>query len=209
MDASEIETDKNGRSPPKEEKNVDLGSTVQFYITTILLTIIFVLLCLILRHMKIINKFLMKMSVEQSVVIRRTDDIDSNLIGLINQINGMTTIWLESGSYADRLILNIPTFNCCNCIYLIDKLNRTFTNKISNYCYCGKNNLNIIVSSSSSLLSTKILSSECTICLETYKLDDFQSLCQLACCHNFHKNCIYKWFLTGHYTCPVCRKTAS
>jgi hypothetical protein len=154
---------------------------------------------LIVKYKALVNDFLGQM-LEQQAVTQHSSDIDSNTINLINRINGVTTIWLESDTYADRLILKIPTFNYCNCIYLVDDgLGASWTNEIANYCFCGKNNLNLVLRNRS-LLSAKILSDECTICLETYKLNDL-SLCQLACCHNFHRNCIYKWFKTGQYTC--------
>ncbi len=188
-------------------QTIEKANNIHYCVTTLIFAALVVISRLIIKHRTAIKDFLIQMFEPQ--VVNHTN-IDSHTISLINQINGMATIWLETGTYADRLILKIPTFNYCKCISLIgDSLKPGLSNKIANYCFCGKNNLNLILSNkSTSALSAKILSDECTICLETYKLNDL-SLCQLACYHNFHKNCIYEWFLTGQYTCPVCRREAA
>ncbi|KAH7109711.1 hypothetical protein EDB81DRAFT_592729, partial [Dactylonectria macrodidyma] len=41
------------------------------------------------------------------------------------------------------------------------------------------------------------------ICLET--LQDRDMVRHLPCDHIFHSNCITKWFLKQHDTCPVCK----
>lgn len=48
---------------------------------------------------------------------------------------------------------------------------------------------------------------ECCICLTGYD----QEKCKiLSCGHNFHKNCIQKWFLKrGEKECPYCRQNHS
>ncbi|KAH8661119.1 hypothetical protein BGZ61DRAFT_304678, partial [Ilyonectria robusta] len=43
----------------------------------------------------------------------------------------------------------------------------------------------------------------CIICLET--LQDRDIVRHLPCDHIFHSNCITKWFLKQHDTCPVCK----
>lgn len=43
----------------------------------------------------------------------------------------------------------------------------------------------------------------CAICLQT--LQEGGMVRHLPCGHIFHSNCITKWFLKKHDTCPVCR----
>lgn len=40
---------------------------------------------------------------------------------------------------------------------------------------------------------------ECPICLE--------KPCDIAapCTHKFHEECLYQWFRTNNFTCPICR----
>ncbi|KAH8654288.1 hypothetical protein BGZ61DRAFT_373715, partial [Ilyonectria robusta] len=43
----------------------------------------------------------------------------------------------------------------------------------------------------------------CVICLQT--LQERDTVRHLPCGHIFHSNCITKWFLKQHDTCPVCK----
>lgn len=44
---------------------------------------------------------------------------------------------------------------------------------------------------------------DCSICFEDIvKTKEII----LDCSHNYHKDCIMKWVLKGHFTCPLCRK---
>jgi hypothetical protein len=45
----------------------------------------------------------------------------------------------------------------------------------------------------------------CTICLETYSLEDDGKVCSVCCTHFFYTNCMSNWLMTGHQTCPMCR----
>lgn len=45
----------------------------------------------------------------------------------------------------------------------------------------------------------------CSICLETYSLEDDGKICKAGCNHCFHTNCMSNWLMTGHQTCPMCR----
>jgi hypothetical protein len=45
---------------------------------------------------------------------------------------------------------------------------------------------------------------ECAVCLEALEAGDV--CCVLpACRHEFHRECMRRWFLTGKTTCPLCR----
>ena len=44
-------------------------------------------------------------------------DLEIGVYELINQINGLTTIWLQSSTHADRLIAELPTIEFCKCFY--------------------------------------------------------------------------------------------
>ena len=45
-------------------------------------------------------------------------DLDISVSELINQINGLTTIWLHSSTYADKLISELPSIEYCKCFYI-------------------------------------------------------------------------------------------
>ena len=51
--------------------------------------------------------------------------------------------------------------------------------------------------------SDKLLDTDCPICHESFKLNEFQRT--LTCNHVFHKKCIDKW-LKDNLNCPMCRK---
>ncbi|KAL6399553.1 hypothetical protein AUP68_18102 [Ilyonectria robusta] len=42
----------------------------------------------------------------------------------------------------------------------------------------------------------------CVICLEAMR--DSDTVRRLSCGHSFHSGCIASWYLTHHYTCPLC-----
>ncbi|WAO95481.1 RING-type domain-containing protein [Fusarium falciforme] len=42
----------------------------------------------------------------------------------------------------------------------------------------------------------------CAICLDTIEDDDLVR--HLPCEHNFHSDCISRWFMRRHDTCPIC-----
>ncbi|CAM0950474.1 unnamed protein product [Alopecurus aequalis] len=45
---------------------------------------------------------------------------------------------------------------------------------------------------------------ECAVCLGA--LEDGEVCCALpACRHEFHRECMRRWFMTGKSTCPLCR----
>ena len=48
-----------------------------------------------------------------------------------------------------------------------------------------------------------IAMTECSICLESYKLGCV--LCGLPCGHSFHQQCIMGWLSRDNHCCPVCR----
>jgi hypothetical protein len=43
----------------------------------------------------------------------------------------------------------------------------------------------------------------CTVCLDPFRLNDTISMLP-ACEHIFHKDCVSKWLLERHRTCPLC-----
>lgn len=148
-------------------------------------------------------------------------DIEISVSEIINQINGMTTIWLQSSSYADRLISELPTIEYCKCFYVNtvkmhakDETDREETSeedgeneetkKMIDRCDCGKNtDLNYLDKNNLKSLYNRF-HRECSICLDKYSFGNF--IISLPCGHLFHKKCIYEWFMNSvNYKCPVCR----
>ena len=50
---------------------------------------------------------------------------------------------------------------------------------------------------------TTAYSCECSICLDDYKEGDY--IRKLPCNHEFHSDCIAKWLVERHSTCPLCK----
>ena len=44
-------------------------------------------------------------------------EVEISVNELLDQINGLTTIWLQSSTYADRLVAQMPTIEFCKCFY--------------------------------------------------------------------------------------------
>lgn len=155
-------------------------------------------------------------------------DVDISVTELINQINGLTSIWLQSSTYADRLISELPSIEYCKCFRVKSKSSDYETTttdedessgcdettdllKIREYlmsnseCKCGKNyELKPYLDSQGLNNIWNKFSSECSICLEKYTFGSFITL--LPCGHFFHRKCIYTWFMNSvNYKCPVCR----
>ena len=53
-----------------------------------------------------------------------------------------------------------------------------------------------------SLNDNELLLTNCSICLEDYKIND--KYFHLECSHKFHENCLKLW-LSQNNTCPICR----
>jgi hypothetical protein len=135
-------------------------------------------------------------------------ELETGISNLIEYINGLTSIWLQSTSKADKLVLDLPTLFYCECIDLEGE-NENFdyhynlvdlAKKKFRCCNCGKNNKSLLISDSA---IQQIKLNECSVCLDSFKQSNL--ILQLPCRHNFHKKCIYEWFLTGNYQCPICR----
>ena len=45
---------------------------------------------------------------------------------------------------------------------------------------------------------------QCAICLETINSDDSSRSYKIDCNHEFHTDCIMKWFRLGNSNCPLC-----
>jgi len=45
---------------------------------------------------------------------------------------------------------------------------------------------------------------QCAICLETINPDDSSQSYKIDCNHEFHTDCIMKWFRLGNSNCPLC-----
>ncbi len=45
---------------------------------------------------------------------------------------------------------------------------------------------------------------QCAICLETINSDDSSQSYKIDCNHEFHTDCIMKWFRLGNSNCPLC-----
>ena len=147
-------------------------------------------------------------------------DIEISVSQLINQINGPTTIWLQSSSYADLLISEMPTIEYCKCFYANRVKLRAYDEtdleettedeelqeRMINRCECGRNQeLNKLYDKGEKIVDffSKI-SHQCTICLQKHTLGNIIII--LPCGHFFHKMCIYEWFMSSiSYKCPVCR----
>jgi hypothetical protein len=69
---------------------------------------------------------------------------------------------------------------------------------------CCKNNYNTFRLPIRKIRSNdNLLLDECSICLETYKVND--KIINLDCSHSFHKDCLKIW-LSKNNTCPQCRE---
>ena len=42
----------------------------------------------------------------------------------------------------------------------------------------------------------------CSICYEDQ--DGKEEVASLPCGHHFHKKCVKKWLVSGHFRCPLC-----
>ena len=174
---------------------------------------------------------------EHPIVSSINNDIDLELSELIDQINGVTTIWLPASSRADRLISDLPCVEYCKCYYMnrvkVRHYNETETetddrgesteddekpkeensnNKISklyDVCQCGKNtNLKNDLKENDFIDIGMKFRQECSICLEKYKFGCLMIV--LPCSHSFHRNCVYQWFMNSvnyKLNCPNCRSS--
>jgi hypothetical protein len=152
-------------------------------------------------------------------------DVDISVSELINQINGVTSIWLQSSTHADRLIAELPSIEYCKCMDAAIRRHRRRdgervssssenddendanldgTESTAGCCRCGKNDELKAYMESQQLNELAKFRSECSICLEKYSLGSFLTL--FPCGHLFHRKCIYEWFMnSANYKCPVCR----
>lgn len=155
-------------------------------------------------------------------------DVDISISEIINQINGVTSIWLQATSYADRLITELPSIEFCRCLVARrrrDVLSRgemisssendeseiTTTTNDAGFdepisCRCGKNDeLKEHFENQNAFGSFVVkFAGECSICLEKYTQGSVLTL--FPCGHLFHRKCIYEWFTNSvNYKCPVCR----
>lgn len=150
-----------------------------------------------------------------------TNDIEISVHELINQINGPTSIWLQSSTYADRIILELPHFQYCKCFYaktvkfhacdetdIEDSTDNgeTEDDEMRKVCVCGRNKeLNEYLERNFDEQQLKFRR-ECSICLNKYSYNCLMVM--LPCCHSFHRQCIYEWFMNSmnyKLTCPICR----
>lgn len=67
-------------------------------------------------------------------------DVDISVSELINQINGVTSIWLQATSYADRLFTELPSIEYCRC--LVSRRRRSDGLIRSSTESCGSNESN-------------------------------------------------------------------
>ena len=151
-------------------------------------------------------------------------DLEIGVYDLINQINGLTTIWLQSSTHADRLLSELPTIEFCKCFYAhnikikaMDETDRDTTTEDDEdysssklihstacFCECEKNK-DLRKYFEEKNFKSKVRR-ECSICLEKYKIGSLLVL--LPCGHLFHKRCVYEWFMnSSNCKCPICRTT--
>lgn len=150
-------------------------------------------------------------------------DIEISVHELLNQINGPTSIWLQSSTYADRLILELPHFQYCKCFYVnlikchardetdiedSTDCGETEDDEKRKVCECGRNKeLNEYLEKNFGEQHLKFRR-ECSICLDKYSYNCLMVM--LPCCHSFHRQCIYEWFMNSvnyKLTCPICRSS--
>jgi hypothetical protein len=157
-------------------------------------------------------------------------DTEQSVSDLISQINGLTSIWLQSSTKLDQILLELPRIELCRClkrcINLIDKANndqyaRSMSSCSSScysdedgggdrplvalevHCECG-HNPSLKKSAAKGVASFMKFSRECSICLERYGLG--AAMVVLPCGHFFHRKCVYEWFMNSvSYKCPCCR----
>lgn len=157
-------------------------------------------------------------NVNQSLAV--DSDMEISIHELISQINGPTSIWLQSSTHADRLILELPHFEYCKCFYahtvkfhdcdetdiedLTDR-GETEDDEKSKVCECGRNKeLNKYLDQNCDL-NVKFRR-ECSVCLDKYTYCSIMVM--LPCGHSFHRQCIYEWFMNSvnyKLSCPMCR----
>jgi len=154
-------------------------------------------------------------------------DIEMSVSEIINQINGPTTIWLQSSSRADRLVNELPSIEYCKCFFVNsirtvnydetdcgetteEEENLSHTTKENSQvlaCECGKNIELKKYFNENELLNFWIkFNKECSICLTKYKYNCI--ILVMPCGHSFHKFCIYEWFMNSinyKLSCPICR----
>lgn len=145
-------------------------------------------------------------------------DMEISVHELINQINGPTSIWLQSSTHADRFLLELPHIEYCKCFFAntikmhacdetdIDTDHGTENEEEDSVrvCDCGRNReLNKYFGHTYDLRKFR---RECSICLDKYGYNCVMVM--LPCGHAFHRQCIYEWFMNSvnyNLTCPNCR----
>ena len=154
-------------------------------------------------------------------------DIEISVSEIINQINGPTTIWLQSSSRADRLVNELPSIEYCKCFFVNSIRTTSYdetdcgetteeeenfnNNKKENSqvvgCECGKNTELKKYFNENELINFWLkFNKECSICLTKYKYNCL--ILVMPCGHSFHKFCIYEWFMNSinyKLSCPICR----
>jgi hypothetical protein len=158
-------------------------------------------------------------------------DTEQSVSDLISQINGLTSIWLQSSTRLDRILLELPCIQLCRClkrcIHLAGKNSQDqYTRSMSScssscysdedggeksntdlevHCECGQNP-SLKKSAAKGVASFMKFSRECAICLERYGLGAVMVV--LPCGHFFHRKCVYEWFMNSvNYKCPCCRSS--
>lgn len=97
-----------------------------------------------------------------------------------DNIQMMLTILLFLSCCPSLINLTKGILECCK--------NRYYTFRLPVYKITSNDNL---------------LLDECSICLETYKIND--KILNLNCRHGYHKDCLSEW-LKNNNTCPQCRE---
>ena len=79
--------------------------------------------------------------------------------------------------------------------------------KIKPICECGRNSeLKKYFNDFELVNFWQKFSKECSICLSKYKYNSL--IINMPCGHNFHRHCIYEWFMSSmnyKLSCPICR----
>lgn len=180
------------------------------------------------RLLPLVEETVRLMPPQQQQFYFESDSEQHTVSNLINQINGITTIWLSSTTLADKVLLELPTIELCKCIKRLARLadrarsyatssgfseeedEQKLTDKPIQ-CECGRNDPSYL----SGLRETDFIniSRECSICLEKYSFEPssdvngIKSIVRLPCGHFFHRKCLNEWFMTcsSSCNCPFCR----
>ena len=128
-----------------------------------------------------------------------------NVLGCIsNSISFDSYCIKKTNCNSDVMVISLKTITW-GFLYLISLL-FTFSLVVQFLNYCKKKRLQKKVKNwrKSAKVGSALLESSCCICLESFRKGEKINTLP-NCKHSFHLECIDIW-MTGHDTCPICRR---